>query len=54
MMQQGYYQGGYGQYPMHYGWGFPSITEMFFIVFLAVLFVDAVLLGIWLWKHLKK
>lgn len=53
-MMRGYYDGGYGQYPVHYGWNFPNPVELFFILFLVVLFVDAVLLGVWLWKHLKK
>lgn len=54
-MMRGYYQeGGYSQYPVHYGWGFPDLTQLFFMLLWVVLFIDAVLLGLWFWKHLKK
>lgn len=48
------YQSGFGQYPMHYGWGMPSLVELFCMFFAIVLFVDAVLLGLWLWKQINK
>ena len=54
-MMRGYYDGGYAPAAHYnYGWGFPNLLELFVIIFIAVLFIDALLLGFWLWKQLKK
>jgi uncharacterized membrane protein len=45
--------GGYGAYNMmngNFGWGF---TTIHFIVS-AVILVDLILLGVWLWKKIRK
>ncbi|MCL4353284.1 hypothetical protein M1615_02310 [Patescibacteria group bacterium] len=50
---RGYYHG-YGPQVAHYGFGFPYIFEFFFLLFIVVFLVDAILFGFWLWKQLQK
>lgn len=44
---------GYG--PMvNYGWGSLDLIQIFFTLFVIILFVDTMLLGVWLWKQINK
>lgn len=54
-MMWGYGNGaGYGNYGQMTNWGGFGLFSIIWIITWAVFFIDLVLLGMWLWKQVKK